>query len=308
MFERYLNNIWRAITYLIAAAFGALLVSLCFLDRLETDGSKQGKLYQLLSIIDQKFVEDVDRTALEDAAAEAMLKATGDRWSYYIPASEYQAHIERRDNVYVGVGITLEQREDETGLEIVELAEGGGAEKAGLQVHDVLVGVDGQSCAELGVSEVTPWIQGEAGSNVVLTVDRNGQELDFTVTRGQIELPVATYEMLPSGSGLITIENFEARAAEETLAAVCPGGSRGRAASFLMSATIPAALPPSWWRFWMRFCLRGRCFAQRAPMARRRCRTPTPAAWSCRWRFWSTNTLTQPQNFSPLPCRSMTLR
>ena len=70
MFERYLNNIWRAITYLIAAAFGALLVSLCFLDRLETDGSKQGKLYQLLSIIDQKFVEDVDRTALEDAAAE----------------------------------------------------------------------------------------------------------------------------------------------------------------------------------------------------------------------------------------------
>ena len=85
MFERYLNNIWRAITYLIAAAFGALLVSLCFLDRLETDGSKQGKLYQLLSIIDQKFVEDVDRTALEDAAAEAMLKATGDRWSYYIP-------------------------------------------------------------------------------------------------------------------------------------------------------------------------------------------------------------------------------
>lgn len=220
MFERYLNNIWRAITYLIAAAFGALLVSLCFLDQLETDGGKQGKLYQLLSIIDQKFVEDVDRTALEDAAAEAMLKATGDRWSYYIPASEYQAHIERRDNVYVGVGITLEQREDETGLEIVELAEGGGAEKAGLQVHDVLVGVDGQSCAELGVSEVTPWIQGEAGSNVVLTVDRNGRELDFTVTRGQIELPVATYEMLPSGSGLITIENFEARAAEETLAAV----------------------------------------------------------------------------------------
>ena len=55
---------------------------------------------------------------------------------------------------------------------------------------------------------------------MVLTVDRNGQELDFTVTRGQIELPVATYEMLPSGSGLITIENFEARAAEETLAAV----------------------------------------------------------------------------------------
>lgn len=47
------------------------------------------------------------------------------------PASEYQAHIERRDNVYVGVGITLEQREDETGLEIVELAEGGGQRKPG---------------------------------------------------------------------------------------------------------------------------------------------------------------------------------
>ena len=39
-------------------------------------GANRGSCINLLSIIDQKFVEDVDRTALEDAAAEAMLKAT----------------------------------------------------------------------------------------------------------------------------------------------------------------------------------------------------------------------------------------
>ena len=220
VFEKYISKIWRAITYLIAATCGAVLMSLILLDWLGLGTTEQKKLYPLLSIIDQQFVEDVDLTALEDAAAEAMIKATGDRWSYYIPASEYQSHMEQRDNVYVGVGITLEQREDGTGLEIVDLAEGGGAEKAGLQVHDMLVQVDGQSCAGLRVLEVTPWVQGEAGSSVVLTVDRNGQELDFPVIRGEITLPVATYEMLPSGCGLITIKNFETRAAEETQAAV----------------------------------------------------------------------------------------
>ena len=55
---------------------------------------------------------------------------------------------------------------------------------------------------------------------MVLTVNRNGQELDFTVTRKRVEIPVATYEMLPSGYGLVTIENFEARASEETLEAI----------------------------------------------------------------------------------------
>ena len=55
-------------------------------------GLEPSKLSQLEKLIEEKFIGEADMEALEDAAADAMVKATGDRWSYYIPASEYAAY------------------------------------------------------------------------------------------------------------------------------------------------------------------------------------------------------------------------
>ena len=217
MYWKNLDKIWVIVTHLAAAFLGAFLISFLFGDDVQYQDQK---LYQLLDIIENRFVEDANTTTLEDVAAYAMVKATGDQWSYYIPASQYQAHVESTENISVGVGATMDRKDDGSGLEVTELTEGGGAAEAGIQLHDVLIRVDGKSCAGIELKEVTPWIRGEEGSTVVLTVNRNGQELDFTVTRKRVEIPVATYEMLPSGYGLVTIENFEARASEETLEAI----------------------------------------------------------------------------------------
>ena len=53
----------------------------------QTDGVS--KLDQLEELIEKYYIEEAAPTALEDAAAEAMIKAPGDRWSYYIPAADY---------------------------------------------------------------------------------------------------------------------------------------------------------------------------------------------------------------------------
>ena len=108
----------------------ALLAALATVFAVKQTGySGSQKLNQLLSLIDERFIEDVDTAELEDAAAEAMIKATGDQWSYYIPASEYPAHVERSENAYVGVGITIVVSEDPAGLEIVGISDGGGRRK-----------------------------------------------------------------------------------------------------------------------------------------------------------------------------------
>ena len=52
------------------------------------------KLGELQNLIEDRFIGELDMEFMEDAAADAMVKATGDRWSYYIPASEYQSHME----------------------------------------------------------------------------------------------------------------------------------------------------------------------------------------------------------------------
>ena len=88
------------------------------------------KLEQLESLILERFIGDADQTAMEDAAAAAMVKSLNDRWSYYIPASEYAAHEEQVNNAYVGVGITIEAKEQE-GFLVKAVNEGSSAEVAG---------------------------------------------------------------------------------------------------------------------------------------------------------------------------------
>ena len=58
---------------------------------------------ELQELIDYYYIEEADQTVLEDAAAAAMIAATGDRWSYYIPAADMQAYNEQKSNAYVGI-------------------------------------------------------------------------------------------------------------------------------------------------------------------------------------------------------------
>ena len=181
---------------------------------------ESSKLSQLQSLIEERYIEGADPTVLEDAAADAMVTATGDRWSYYIPASEYETYQENMANAYVGVGITILSSEDVEGFRIMSVTPGGPAEEAGVQVDDVLIGVDGQDVRQSDASQMRNLVRGEEGTDVVLTVLREEAELELTVQRRHMETPVATYTMLEDQVGLVTIENFDSRCSEETIAAI----------------------------------------------------------------------------------------
>ena len=178
------------------------------------------KLEQLEALIKDRFIGEADETAMEDAAAHAMVASLGDRWSYYIPASEYAAYQEQMNNSYVGIGITITALEDGSGLEVMIVNEGGPAEEAGIQVGDIIVAVEGQSCAGKTTTEVRDVVRGEAETQVQLTILRQGEEITLNVTRREVRVAVATATMLENNVGLVTIANFDSRCAEETLAAI----------------------------------------------------------------------------------------
>ncbi len=178
------------------------------------------KLEQLEALILNRFIEDVDQTAMEDAAASAMVGALGDRWSYYIPAKDYGAYMEQMNNAYVGIGVTIQQEQGVSGLKVVDVTKGGSAEKAGLAVGDTIIAVDGKSIADMPIDDVKAMIRGEENTAVQISVLRNEQEQTFTVTRQKIQTPVATGKLLEGNVGLVTIENFDARCAEESIATI----------------------------------------------------------------------------------------
>lgn len=178
------------------------------------------KLTELEALIDERFIGDYDPTAIEDAAAEGMIKGLGDRWSYYIPASEYAAYLDHSDNSYVGVGITIQKNEDPAGIIIVSVQPGGGAEAAGMQPGDIIIAVDQTDTTEMTTTEIRKLVSGDVGTFVSFTLLRDGKTFELSAERKKITTPVAVSEMLPGDVGLISIANFNNRCADESIAAI----------------------------------------------------------------------------------------
>ena len=178
------------------------------------------KLEQLESLIEQLYIEDVDLTTVEDYAAEGMIAALGDRWSYYIPASEYQSYQEQSENAYVGIGITIIQAEDSSGLEVVEVQPEGPAMEAGMQPGDLITAIFDQSAVGMTTDEARNLVRGEEGTFVSITVRREEQELNLSVKRARIETVVASGQLLDGNIGLVTISNFDQRCAQESISAI----------------------------------------------------------------------------------------
>ncbi len=178
------------------------------------------KVVEVGSVIDQFFVGDYEVEDMEDAVAAAMVEATGDEWSYYISADELATYYENLTNSYVGIGVTVTVSEELGGLEVTDVTRDSPAYQAGIQEKDVIIKVEGDDALELGLEAARDRIRGEEGTAVTITIRRDGEEFDVTMTRSSILTEVVTYEMLPDNIGFITIANFDQRCAEQTMFAI----------------------------------------------------------------------------------------
>ena len=108
---------------------------------------------------------------------------------------------------YSGVGIVLGQ--DKEGIMKVATAiEGQPAAEAGIKSGDIIVEIDGVNTSTLSMEEASKMIRGEEGTTVVLTVMRDNEIKDYTITRKQITLPTVKGKMLEDHIGYIRISQF----------------------------------------------------------------------------------------------------
>lgn len=210
---RWKKWIMKTMSYILVAALASAATLFIWAAQQESD-----KLTELQRLIDHYFVGDADAEKLQDAAAAGMVYALDDPWSYYIPASEFAAHQEYKENSTVAIGVNIALREDETGIDILGVSMGGAAEAAGILPGDVLIKVDGQSVAGMTLDQVTDLVRGEEGTELTVAVLRNGEEKSFTLKRQKIT--VAAGKMIADDIGLIRINNFNTDCAKETLAAI----------------------------------------------------------------------------------------
>ncbi len=203
----------QIMSYAIVAALASAVTLTFFASR----GSGYSKLEELKELIGQWFIGEVDDKQLEDMAASAMVLATGDKWSYYIPAADLQSVIEQKENSYVGVGITITILEEDQGFLVNRIEPDSPALAAGIQVGDVVVAVDGVRVSDVGSDKARDMVSGQEGTGVTITVLRDGRELNMEMTRRKIIQAVATGRMVTDSIGYICINNFNSRSAQETI-------------------------------------------------------------------------------------------
>ena len=219
-----MNKLTKLMSYILVAALASAATFLTVAPSPAAPAEpvpreEYSKLEELQERVDEKFIGEIDWKVVEDNAAAGMIAGLGDRWSYYMSAEGYASYNEQMTNSYVGVGITVLQREDGY-LDIVEVVENGPAFKSGVEPGGIVVRVGEQDISEVGINGATTLIKGEEGTDVTLTIRYGEEERDFTMTRAYFEVPVAGAQMLEDGIGLVAIENFDGRCAEETIACI----------------------------------------------------------------------------------------
>lgn len=179
------------------------------------------KLDEIVALLDEVYVDGYDTDKLGDYLAQAAVAATGDRWSYYVSAEDYDAFVESNENAYVGIGVTVESSDDLTdGVQITKVTPNSPAEEAGIEADDRIYAVEGETVESLGLDEAKNRIRGEEGTEVTLTILRGEKKFDVTVKRASVEVEVVKYSMLDGSIGYIKINNFEANSADRTIEAI----------------------------------------------------------------------------------------
>lgn len=177
--------------------------------------SEYEKFSEVSSIVDKYFVGEYDKEEMMDAALKGYINGMGDQWSSYLTEEEYQAVLEQREGTYAGVGITISASADGQTFTVTAVAEDGPAEKAGIQVLDQLVAVDGESIAGMSYDDLNNKVHGEPGSQVVLTILRDGRQTEYAIEREEVQTSGVKAQMLDGNIGLIRIESFSTNVDQE---------------------------------------------------------------------------------------------
>ena len=178
------------------------------------------KTSEISAYLEQYFIDDYDEDALADAAASAMVTATGDRWSYYLSAADYQSYEESMNNAYVGIGVTIALDEEAGGLRVESVEAGSPAYEAGIKAGDIMLEVEGQKTIDLGTTGTRELVRGEEGTTVHLKFRRGEETYECDVLRASIQTVVAESRMLEDSIGYVKINNFDARCYDETSACI----------------------------------------------------------------------------------------
>lgn len=171
------------------------------------------------------YVDEIDDADLVEGAVQGMVEALPDAYSGYLPPEQYETALDDLSGEFSGIGAEVGMRNlvdpadeeactvitETCALVIIAPLDGSPAEAAGLRAGDVVRAVDGEPTAGSTISEQVFRVRGQAGTDVTLTVERDEETLEITITRAVINLQEVSAELLGDGVGYLRLTTFTDR-------------------------------------------------------------------------------------------------
>ncbi|MBO6882369.1 MAG: S41 family peptidase [Marivita sp.] len=134
-----------------------------------------------------QYVEEVDAGDLIEAAIDGMLTSLDPHSSYLSPDDAADMRVQTRGE-FGGLGIEVTQ--EEGFVKVVSPIDGTPAEEAGIEAGDFITHVDGASVLGLTLDEAVDMMRGPVGSEIIITVVREGEAepFDVSIIRDTIKL------------------------------------------------------------------------------------------------------------------------
>jgi carboxyl-terminal processing protease len=178
----------------------------------------------------QEYVDELDDDKLVEGALEGMFQyGVADPYSGYMTAEEFQNSLGDLQGTFTGIGaeLAVENTENPDDLEacptlsetcqlvVIAPISGSPAEAAGIQPGDIIRAIDGESVEGSTIQDAITKVRGPEGTDVTLTIERNGEASDLTITRAEIVVVEVESEMISDTVGYIALHGFSANSAEQ---------------------------------------------------------------------------------------------
>jgi carboxyl-terminal processing protease len=174
--------------------------------------------FSLFRELNTFYVDEIDPDKLIKSGIDNMLK-TLDPYTVYFPETEADDFSILISGKYGGIGSLVRPSGDY--VVINEVYKGFPADKAGIRAGDLLKKVDGVSLRGLPTDKVSEKLKGNPGTDINLTIERNGKEIDYQLKREKIIMKsVPYYGMIDSKTGYIRFTSFTQNCIEEVKSAV----------------------------------------------------------------------------------------
>ena len=168
------------------------------------DWSELNEVYDKLSTT---YNGEVSVEKMIDGAKAGMVEALGDVYTVYMDAEKSaDFYDDLHGNVGSGIGVEMGLRDGY--VRVLRTLPDNPARKAGVLAGDIIYKVDGEEVWQLSSDEVATKVRGETGSEIALTVVRDGKELDFTMTREAIN-NVSAYVECDGSTAIVTLTRFD---------------------------------------------------------------------------------------------------